>query len=292
MAPQRRGQRPQDPPDDDDDDDEPAFTPKQEKAISDMIGGAVGGLKRKLPKLVSEAVATPIGELRSLIESNMADPDEPDDEPAPRQRGRGQRREQDPEPAPRRGRSGDPQLAAVTKRLDAFEADQKAAREQASARDRDDKLRALAKDAGVDTNRMRGAVAVLREMAKKDDTTGEWYLVLKNNDGTDNELDLDAGVPAWAGTDEGKAYLAPPAPANAGRGGTGTRQAMVQTPAAGTLPARPARRAVIGSPAPAGGSAGAAAGQQDPAKAQRLAEAHAKLADGLAGLGGGSVPLA
>lgn len=290
MAQARRGQRQQPPPADDDDDDDDAPITRAE--VGQMINGAItGAFKRKLGPAIEAAVAGPIGELRSLIESDRAGRgDDPDDEPAePARRGaRGQRREAEPdqEPARRRARREDSESVALKQRLDKLEGERKTEREQAAARERDDKLRDIAKDLGVDPNRMRGAVAVLRESTRQDSKTGEWFFVTKGDAG-EEEHDLEVGARAWGATDEGKAYLAPPAPAQgAGRGGTGTRQATVQSPAAGA-PARGPRRVIgapAGSPAPAGAAQGA-----DPARTQRVAAAQAQLGDALDSLAGGSL---
>ena len=81
---------------------------------------------------------------------------------------------------------------------------------------------------------MRGAIAVLRDSTKYDEKNNEWFYARKV-DGIEEELDLVAGAETWAGTDEGKAYLAPPSGINGGRpaaarGGSGTRPGAVNTP--------------------------------------------------------------
>lgn len=254
----------------DDDEEEPSeLSDAARSEITNLVNAAVSGqLQRKLPKAISDAVATPIGELRTLIESNLKgsrrravddeEPEEEIEEPPPK-RGKGARRVKDE----------DPEKETMRKRLDAIEAERKLEREQNRARDRDGVLRESLTKLGVDANRMRGAVAVLRETTKYDEKTGEWSYVAKR-EGYDEEIDLSAGAAEWAKTDEGKSYLAP---AQTGaRGGSGTR--------VGAAP-------VIGS---GGGGAASRAGS-DP-KAAKLAnkqEAMKQLTEGVNALAGGAI---
>ena len=71
-------------------------------------------------------------------------------------------------------------------------------------------------------DRMRGAIAVLRESTRYDEKTGEWSYRTKR-DGVDEDLDLEGGVADFIESDEGKSYLAPAQQQQQPRGGSGHR---------------------------------------------------------------------
>lgn len=195
--------------------EEQPFTEAQQQAIAAMVNGAVGDhLKRKLPGIVETSIKKPLQEIRALLEGKQSgegdDPDDPpddqpDDPPAQqRPAGKGQ-------PQRRAAAGPDPALTQLQKKLAKVEAEREAEKREREAerqanrnKERDGTLRELLAGAGVDPNRLRGAVAVLREQTKYDDKNNEWLVA-----SGDDELDLATGVQAFVATDEGKAYLAP-----------------------------------------------------------------------------------
>lgn len=242
--------------------------------VVDIVNAAVSGhVQRKLPNMVKDAISGPIGELRALIEggrSGRSDPDEddPDDDAPARRQPSGRRqsaRDRDEQPARRRAADddqdrdrdrqdrpdrraqGSSETRALQARLNNLEAERARERQEARSRQRDDQLRDLLTEAGVDKLRLRGAVAVLRESTKFDEKAGEWLYTAKR-DGVDEDGDLASGVREWSATDEGKSYLAPPASAGRVqpiRSGSGTRPAAAGAArvGAGTQPAAGAREA-------------------------------------------------
>lgn len=305
MAPQRRNpggtRRSQD---DDEGGDEPGLTDSMRDEIGQIVNAAVSGhVQRKLPAIVQSAIATPLAELRTLLEGagggrgraaagdeDDADDDEPEVPPRRSARGadrgrvaaRGRRdreRVDREEPAAdRRGGEGD-SLAKMQAKVDRMERERAEERQASRAALRDGSLRDLLGAAGVDKNRIRGAAAVMRESTRYDEKLGEWSFVRKV-DGVDEEIDLETGVREWAATDEGKSYLAPPAAAGAFGGG---RQQQLRT-GSGTRTT--------------GGSGGAPrAGSNSPsvdaktAKAQSRQAAAQQLQAAVESLAGGAVPL-
>lgn len=196
---------------------EAAFTPEQLTAINGIINGAVGDhLKRKLPGIVESSISKPLQEIRALLEGKQGgtagegagegeEQEETEEQEHPRrQAGKGQ-------PQRRAAAGPDPALTQLQKKLAKVEAEREAEKREREAerqanrnKERDGALRELLQGAGVDPNRLRGAVAVLRDSTKYDDKNNEW-LVAQGDD----ELDLATGVAAFVATDEGKAYLAP-----------------------------------------------------------------------------------
>jgi len=258
MANARNRATREDPPEDDDDLDE---------RIATAVNAAVGDhFRRKIPKMLTDALNKPLGELRDLIERSAqpgatgSPDDEPDDEPddPPARRGRtrqaAREREQPDQrdrgagerDQPGRGRRNDPEVVKLRQKVDTMEAERAREREQARNRDRDGMLREHLTKLNVEPNRMRGAIAVLRESTRFDDKTGTWSYVAG-----DEELDLDAGVAEWAGTDEGKAYLAPPQRSGAGTG-AGVSPQIRQPVRSGGSGARPGAGRATGATSPTG----------------------------------------
>lgn len=245
MAPRNRAGQRRTQDEEEPDDANTGFTDEQLNALSGLVNAAVSGhVQRKLPAIVQSAVAGPIGELRALIEGRnggaggqgaSSGDDDPDDDPGEeqvptRRTGRATGRQQ---PAPARQRA-DPAISIMQRKLDAIEAERKVEREANRAKERDGSLREHLTKLGVDPNRMRGAIAVLRDSTRYDEKNNEWFYARKV-DGVEEEFDLAAGAADWAGTDEGKAYIAP-APGGNGarqpqRGGSGTRPSAGNTPA-------------------------------------------------------------
>ncbi len=110
---------------------------------------------------------------------------------------------------------------AMKRRVDALEEERRVEREGARAARRDSRLTELATAAGVDKNRLRGAVAILREQTKFDPTTGDPLMPITRKSGGQSfteDVDLDPGAAEFFKTDEGKSYLAP----TQARGGSGS----------------------------------------------------------------------
>jgi hypothetical protein len=265
----KRGQQPNPDPDDDDE-STGELSDAARTEITNLVNAAVSGqLQRKLPKAIGDAIAGPMGDLRTLIESNATgarrrtdeDPEDDDEDP--------------PEPKRKGKRAAaaqpDPEKENMRKRLDTLEAERRTEREQTRNRDRDGQLREHLTKLGVDPNRIRGAIAVLRETTKHDEKTGEWSYVAKR-DGFDEEIDLAAGVGEWSKTDEGKSYIAP-AQGQQPRGGSGMR---------------PGGTPVIGA---SGGRAGAGNGDPKAAKQAAKQEAMKSLTGAIDSLAGGAIPL-
>lgn len=291
MARPRSGQRQQQT--DDDDDTAAGLSDDQRSEIIDLVNAAVGShIKRKLPQIVSGALEKPLGEIRALIENGAGrqarrddddqepDPDEPEEPTARRTtRDRGaiptrqaaRDRREDP-PTSRRG--GDPEVAKLQAKMARMEQEREAERTAARNSERDGMLREMLGAVGVDKNRIRGAVAVLRDSMRYDDKSREWAFVAKR-DGLDEDLDPDVGIKEWAATDEGKSYLAPPGAGSASAGAAGVQRRS----GAGTRVTGGAR----GSTAPVADA--------KTAKTQQVAQAQQTLATAIDALSGGIVPL-
>ncbi len=275
------GNRPRNPaPTDDDDDDDTGgsggFTDEQRTELGQLVNAAVSGqLQRKLGNAIKSTLDESLAPIRQMLEQRNGGARGDDDD--------GGDDDDDEQPAPKgkRGKGGKPAAAArdpekenMQKRLAAIEEERKQEREQSRNRERDSMLRERLEAAGVDKNRIRGAIAVLKEQTKYDDKAGEWFYKAKR-DGFEEDLDLDAGVSEWADTDEGKSYLAPPTGAAQPRGGSGSRPNTQ------------------GSGGRAGGVIGGGRPAVDPkaAKAQAKQDAVKTLNDAVGGLMGGAVNL-
>lgn len=273
-----RQQRQQPAGDDDDDDGDggavAGFTDEQRTELGQLVNAAVSGqLQRKLPNAIKSTLDESLAPIKQMLEqrngnarpSGDDDGDDGDDEDLPPAKGK---RAKGAAPARR-----DPETENMRKRLAQIEEERKLEREQGRNRERDAQLKEQLTAAGVEPNRIRGAIAVLKESTKYDDKTGEWFYKAKR-DGFDEDLDISAGVQEWAGTDEGKAYLAPPAGAQP-RQGSGSRPN------------------VQGSGGRAGGVIGGGRPIADPkqAKAAAKQDAMKSLTDAVGGLMGGTIPL-
>jgi hypothetical protein len=286
------------------DDDEPAgLTESARDEILELVNAAVGSqLKRKLPGTIRDALQQPLSEIRSMLESGggggrrrerEAEPDEdlPDDEldEQPR-RGRAQvtqrqpareRRDRADDRQDQRDRGGrDPELVRLQKAMAKMEQEREAERRAARDSERDGMLREHLTSIGVDKNRLRGAVAVLRDSLRYDDKAREWAWISKR-DGVDEELDPDVGIREWAATDEGKSYLAPPGAGHGGsQGANAGAPGVTRRSGAGTR---------VGGQQRAGTTAPSADAKT--AKAQQVASAQQQLATAIDSLSGGMVPL-
>lgn len=262
-------------PNGDDEDDGGELTDGQRTEITNLVNAAVNGLiSRKLPTMITSAMDAALTPMREQLDSigsrrGRQDDDEGgDDDDNGDQRGkRGGKQQQQP-------RGKDPEVVAMQKRMAQMEAERKQERETARNRERDTILREQLEAAGVDKNRIRGAIAVLRESMKYDEKAGEWSYTAKRDYG-DEDVDVAAGVADWASTDEGKSYLAPPSGA----------QQQQQRAGSGHRPAAP------GGGAPRLQNGGRPAPDPKAAKAQAKVAAVQTLSSAIDSLGGGNIPL-
>lgn len=280
MAPKAKkpGQNTQ--PDDDDDDEggSGGLSDEARTEINGLVHAAINAqFSRKLPAAITAAMETGLGPIREQLTAlgsrgrrgsdDGVDEDDDDQDQQPRNKGgKGK-------PAAQ-ARGKDPELEAMRKRMAVLEDERKQERETARNRERDTLLREQLEAAGVDKNRIRGAVAVLRDSMKYDDKAGEWIYSAKR-DGYEDPIDVSAGVSEWAGTDEGKSYLAPPSNSGQPRGGSGVRP----TGGAG------------GGNAPRLQNGGRPVADPKQAKAAAKQEAVKNLSVAIDSLGGAAIPL-
>jgi hypothetical protein len=207
---------------DDDDDGDEEFTEKQLGRITNIVNAAVSGqMSRKLPRLIADAVGSAMkGSRRRDDEEDQPDGDEDagsgddDQDQEPQQPSRGKRGAAPSKP--------DPAMTRMSRELAQLKKERQLEREQARNRERDTLLREQLEAAGVDKNRIRGAVAIHASNMKYDEKAGTWSYKTKR-DGFDEDVDVEVGIGDWAGTDEGKAFLAPPQGQGQPRGGSGHR---------------------------------------------------------------------
>jgi hypothetical protein len=261
--------------------------------IGRMISAGFSSMfARKLPAAIEGVVGKRFKSLESLLKKRLGD-DEGDDE-----EDEGEEEDvEEEEPAPRRGQAKrpslgggkgagkagakDPEVRKLRKMVDELTNSIKQRDSAAQAQELVGTVREALTSVGVEPNRLRGAIAVVKDSIKWTDD-GELVFVAKR-DGYEEDIDVATGIKEWAGTDEGKSYLAAPTV----RGGAGTRT--------GTAPAaRSAAAAGRGASAVVGRGAGVNRPQGDPkaAKAARVAELQAKLSDQVGSLlGSGNVDL-
>lgn len=190
------------PPNDDDDDDEDEFTEKQLGTIGKLVNAAVTGtIERKLPAKLKEAITGEMGSLREGIVEDLRKAGFGGGTPAG---------DKPKEPAAQGQGSPtkDPEVETLRAKVKAMEDQSAAERRAAEARERDGRIEEGLKKIGVEPNRMRGAIAVIRESVKK---TEAGHVYKAQRDGYEEDLPLDKGIKEWGDTDEGKAYRAPPA---------------------------------------------------------------------------------
>jgi len=259
----------QQPPPSDDDDDDVDFSPKQLEVINNTVSAAVSAMVgRKLKPLQDQ-----LGELGSMRESI---------ETLTKTLG-GQGGQQQGQPGGAGGQQQSaapkledhPEFIAMKKRDEAREAERKQERANARNAKRDQKLTEIATAAGVDKNRVRGVVALLRDQVKFDKDDNPIMSVKRN--GYDEDVDLEAGAGEFFKSDEGKAYLAPQQPVRGGQQQRGTNAASVVRGQSGA-------GAAAGTNAPIRG--------KDEAKVERKQQAVATLADAVGQLlGGGNIEI-
>ena len=235
-------------------------------------GGLDDSVRDELRRMVNATVSSQLGRkldtaIKSALDGAMA-PIAEQLQALTQGGGKGKRKESDEEETKTKA-GPDPEVVAMKKRLAAMEDERKQERAQADARERDGMLREALGKIGVDSNRMRGAVAVLRDNVKKDEN-GEWVYKAQR-DGYVEDLDLAKGAAEWGATDEGKSYRAPV---------NGKRDGARERPAAGQVN-------VIGQ-RQGNGDAKAKQAQQQEAKVERKEEAMDKLAGAVSSLIGGA----
>jgi hypothetical protein len=242
----------------DDADDEVEFTDAQLDKIGKIVNAAVAShSQRKLPAMIKEAVTAGFSELKESLGAGGGDP-KGDEKP---QGGSGPTENEKKLQA---------KLDEMDKRLKAVTDDATKRTKAADDAKRDAELTAALSSAGVPKERIRGAVAILRESVKLGEDGAAKYVAKR--DGYEDELDLPSGVKEWAGSDEGKAYV-----------GTPTQQ----RPAGGSGTPRRGASKVIGGGAPA------TAQQAAQQKAEKKAAAQQRLTEQVSALlnGGGSIDM-
>ncbi len=233
------GRQPSDDDDTDDEDEDEDSKPMTRGETLRLVNSAVSAqLTRKLPAAIEAGVAPVIQQMTEIGDKITAGAQR---DPKPG-KGKGKRkRDDETEDDDDSGGEESPQVAALSKTVQSLTAKLKE-QEQAAARaamaQREATLTGSLRDslgkAKVDPLRLKGALAVVRENLVRDkdgnikyDDEGKAKWKAKR-DGYDEELDIDAGIAEWAGTDEGKSYQA----ASGSPGGAGAR-----TPAGGGRPA-------------------------------------------------------
>ncbi len=255
-------------PPDDDDETDGELSPKLLEVLNNTVSAAVTAqIGRKLKPINDQItqLGTSITEQLEAFASRGAGgapPKKPGD------------------PDPGAGSQPDPDKIAMKRRLDAIEEERKQERADARNARRDAKLTELAVTAGVEKNRVRGAVAVLREATFFDKEGTPMMKVART--GYDEDADLDTGAAEFFKSDEGKSYLAPQGKQGAG-GGAGAGQQRGSS-AAGVVNR--------GGGGASGGSSNRSTKDQAEAKNERKAKALEDLSNGIGALiGGGSIDI-
>lgn len=203
---------PQDPPDDDDDEGV-EFTPKQLEILNNTVTAAVNAhVKRHVKPLQDQLSVLPT--IQETLEKLAASGGVGAGAADPANGGKAAPTGQQGAPAKIEDH---PQFIAQQRRLAAIEQEREQERVAARHAKRDATLIEIATKAGVDKNRVRGAVALLKEQVKYD-KEGNASMSVKRH-GIDEEVTIEEGATAFFNSDEGKAYIAPSQPVP--RGGTG-----------------------------------------------------------------------
>jgi hypothetical protein len=246
------------------DETEDDFTSEQLDKLGKIINAAVAShSQRKLPSMIKEAVTAAFAEVKPT--GGAGDP--------PKGEGGGQQQGGGAGPSETEKRLT-AQIEDLKKALKTVTDDASKRTKAADDAKRDADLQAALTAVGVDKNRMKGALAVVREAVKIGEDGSLKYTAKR--EGYEDELEVAAGIKEWAGTDEGKAYLAAPGGQQQRPGGSGQQ------------PRRGASRVING-----GGAQQQTAQQAGQAKAERKAAAQAKLAEQVGALlnNGGTVDI-
>lgn len=202
---------PQPDPDDDDGSDEGAeFSPKQLELINNTITAAVSSHVKRQMKPLQEQIAGIPSTIQQTLEQLATGGSNAGAGADDKNKGA----------AGGTAAKDDPEKVAMKKRLDAIEAEREQERANARHARRDQSLVEIATKAGVDKNRLRGAVALLREQVKFD-SDGNPLMTVKRH-GLDEDVTIEDGATEFFKTDEGKSYLAPTQPVQ--RGGSGSQR--------------------------------------------------------------------
>lgn len=200
----------QDPPEDDDE-EAPDFTERQLEIINNTITSAVSQhVKRHMKPLTDQLAELPT--IRETLEQ-LANGQKAAPAPAAKKKD-GKEGEAVAEPSV----TEHPEMIEMRKKVDALTKERQTERLKSRDEARDRRIIESATTAGVDKNRLRGATALLRDQVKYD-REGNPIMTVKRG-GVEEDVDIETGAAEFFKTDEGKAYLAPTAPA---RGGTQQR---------------------------------------------------------------------
>ena len=203
--------------DEDDDTDDGDETPMTRAETLRLVNSAVSGqLARKLPKAIEDGISPITAQLTELGEKLTAAP----------VKGKGKKAKRtDDDEDDEREREDDPRIAEMGKQIATLTGklkEQETAAQTAERERREATVAGKLKDGltklKVDPLRIKGALAVVRENVKVDEKTGvaTW---LAKRDGYAEDIETEAGLKEWAGTDEGKSYQG----ATGSPGGTGSR---------------------------------------------------------------------
>lgn len=200
MAPLRRGQRPSQ--QQHEDDEEP---PLSREAVSELVNEAVNKavgaqLGRKLETVIGKAVENALA-ARGGKSNEPADPEAEPEKPKPPAAGVA---------AQPKSLREDPEYLKLKGEVDKMREERVKERQMLRERERDSTIREQLEAAGVEKNRLRGAIAVVREGLTYDEKAQTWVGKI-NRDGIEDEADIAGVVGHWTATDEGKSYVAPPA---------------------------------------------------------------------------------
>jgi hypothetical protein len=204
---------PPDPDDDDapDGDDAPMTKGAAMKLINSAIASQLG---RRLGPAIEQGLAPVLAKLDTIGKPPANDDETDDDDDAP----------------PAKKNKADPAVSKLTKQLDQMKKqleDERGLRTKEEAARKaalvDTELGRALDAVGVDKLRIGGALALKRAGAFVDDAGTVKFKAKR--DGYEEEITVEDAMKEWAGTDEGKSYLAPTGSA----GGSGARPPRTPT---------------------------------------------------------------
>lgn len=256
MAPIRRPR----PTQDDDNEDPPLTRDAVGELVNEAVNKALGAqLGRKLDTVIGKAIETALA-ARGAKSGEQGDGEQPEAE-KPKPAAAGQ------PPAQPKSLREDPEYLKLKGEVDKMREERVKERQQLRERERDSSIREALEAAGVDKNRLRGAIAVVREGMTYDEKAQTWVGKI-NRDGVEDEADIAGVVGHWTATEEGKSYVSPP---------TGQRGQQQRT-GSGVRP----------QPAGVGATRPTAAVDPKAAKMQRKQEAVEALSGAVAAMVGGA----
>lgn len=201
MAPLRRGQRQHQ---DDENEDPPLTRDAVGELVNEAVNKALGAqLGRKLDTVIGKAIETALAARGGKGAPAGEGEEQPETEkPKPRAAAGA-------EAQPKSLRE-DPEYLKLKGEVDKMREERVKERQMLRERERDSTIREQLEAAGVEKNRLRGAIAVVREGLTYDEKAQTWVGKI-NRDGIEDEADIAGVVGHWTATDEGKSYVAPPA---------------------------------------------------------------------------------